>query len=190
VISNLERKPPQDVWANIGGTTNAVMTCPARTRPDDTVHLCVRFDRQASCRRPPVVRSCPRGMIPWCECSTRCNDTCGMGRCLTRGTSAASRVGSGGCRGSSSGWPRTPTSGRGGGVPHAYRARLPGGTDQHRRCRIDRAPGGRQPMVRPSPLAGRPRGAPRLRPTLTRVFNEAWAPAWRPWVLGVRTPAG
>jgi hypothetical protein len=126
----------------MGGTTNAVMTCPARTKPDDTVHPCVRFDRQASRRRPPVVRRCPRGVIPWCECSTRCNDTCGMGRCLTRGTSAASRVGFGGCRGSSRGWPRTPTSGRGGGVPHVYRARLPEGTDQHRRCRIDRAPGG------------------------------------------------
>jgi hypothetical protein len=50
--------------------------------------------------------------------------------------------------------------------------------------------GGRKPMVTPSPLAGRPRGAPRLRPAQTQVFNEAWAAAWRPWVLGVRTPAG
>jgi hypothetical protein len=40
--------------------------------------------------------------------------------------------------------------------------------------------GWRQPMVKPSPLAGRPRGALRLRPTRTRVFNEVWAAAWRP----------
>jgi hypothetical protein len=87
VIAHLERKPPQDVWANMRGTTNAVMACLARTRPDDTVHPSVRFDRQASRRRPPVVRTGPRGVIPRCECSTLCNHTCGKERCLTRGTS-------------------------------------------------------------------------------------------------------
>ena len=49
--------------------------------------------------------------------------------------------------------------------------------------------GGRTPMVKPPPLAGRPRGAPRLRPTQTRG-NEAWAAACRPWAPEVRAPAG